>query len=465
MEELEKLGEWWVEDRPESKVNGTLYFDPSGEAKLELQGILPEVEGGVGMDIPNFDDKEVPVIHGDLGAGQRATLMDAILISSQEYIGSDEFTEESYLVDRIFLGTHLSEDPEFSQLTLEIPNLEDWLNKPVLRRILDRGAVSELLPGEDDVQQAYAVTPPKSIEAEINGHTIELISTNHGSHQPHSVELDTYGLIRVSTGDSEPLESLVETGEAVLQYVSLGMGSGVIPKKIKVTEPDGGTKGIKIFSVLSNFDSSSNPSPADYLFRLSDVDFEQSLDRWIQHREDADIFHEHHDHLLHDPNISPAHRFLSLIITLESYHDFLFPDFELMDGEAYGDLRQQLVSEIPDDAEAKSRIDNLLGSIGNKPSLRDQLEAVIGEYEEIVPRLIDVDTTVRDARDLRHDIAHGLNATDRQETVQMAHKLDFILKSILLTEIGVDSDIAANALANRYRGHLDIPYGELIGNS
>lgn len=454
MEEIHKHGEWWVEGHPESKFRGELSYDPSGEMLLEIQGEFPTEEDQHEHRQEDIGNKKIPVIYGDIGSARIASVHGATLIGSNRTVGHTTNTEERYLVEKIFLGGHVSKEQQFSHITLEIDGLEDWLNEAVLHRVIDRETVSELVRSEE-VEEAYAVAPPRSIQGEIGDHNVELIKTSRSLDQVSSIEIEVCGLVKISPPDSDTLESLLESATTAIQYVSLGMGIGVLPEKIKVTEAEGGTKGIELLVSLPFHGNRIKPNPSTHLFRPGDVNFERSFNEWVEHRESANIFHEHHDQLLHDPNISPVHKFLSLVIALESYHDHLFPNRTLMDEEEFDRLYSDIIEGIPDDAEVKTRLSNL-EPIVNEPSLRKQLMGVVSEYGDLIPELIDVDSTLSDIRDTRHAIAHGLSSVDEEQVIALNQKLDFILKSIILREIGVDVRTAAQALINRHRGFLDV---------
>jgi hypothetical protein len=147
------------------------------------------------------------------------------------------------------------------------------------------------------------------------------------------------------------------------------------------------------------------------------------------------------------------HEFLSLAVALESYFDHKYPDYKLMDSGEYRDLRGDIVDGIPDDAEVKDRIENLLTSIGNLPSFRNKLELVVDEFEQVIELFMDWNSTLSQVTDIRHDLAHGLGRDYTSEQMAVTrYRLQLIIECILLNIAGIENESKARILIQKYQG-------------
>lgn len=438
MEYFEEFGEWWLPGSSDDPIPGTLEYDPSEGAQLTLTGAFPEEERDGPQHVPartwGFDR-----IYGDIGQGRKVTLRKTINTSVNESYGDVRVTEEQYGAETVFIGQHLQENHEFEQLSLTIPGLEQWINMPTIHRITDPKKLEELAPDED-VLSGFLTTSSKTVSTSIEGWTIILESANFTKDQVYSAEFESKGLIRVVNEGSAEFSDLVDIGDKVLNYVSIGVGRGIYPEEMKVAEPEGGTRRIEVYPKSPNSNSQLPPSKAEYQFRPDGDEIGSRLENWWRLREEAEIFSQHYQELLFNSDLPHAHSFLSAVIALEAYFQYLHPDISLIDEDEYDSLVDEMISTVPENSAIRPRIEGLLTSIGNKPSLRRQLEMIVNRYGDTISQCIDVDSTIKDARDMRHDIAHGLNDVDLEELIQLNQRLDLILNAIVLSEIGVNTE-------------------------
>lgn len=107
---------------------------------------------------------------------------------------------------------------------------------------------------------------------------------------------------------------------------------------------------------------------------------------------------------------------------------------------------------------AKERTLNLINSIGNDYSLRSRLESVTSDYRSILDPLIDVDDTLRDSTNFRHEIAHGLGSGyDAGEMAEISSRLRAVCETLLLDAVGLDDPLIRENLIERYRRHNHFP--------
>jgi ApeA N-terminal domain 1 len=123
MERFEHQGYWWLPDRSEEKVPGTLTFDPDDGASLDLLGSLKGLEGTV-------DPLEPEIILGLSSEGKHITLKGCGKTRGTLRFGGG-FSTSAFAVSIVFVGEHFErpEDVGFERLVVEYLHLEAWAHQ------------------------------------------------------------------------------------------------------------------------------------------------------------------------------------------------------------------------------------------------------------------------------------------------------------------------------------------------
>lgn len=122
MQEFRCNGIWWLPQNPSDKVAGELHFSDEASAHLALAGVF-------GEPAQRFEEKSVPIILGlawDCPLGNLVTLRDCRVKGMK--IGMPGISREEYFADRLFFGSHLTSEEEFSfsELIIALSGLPSW---------------------------------------------------------------------------------------------------------------------------------------------------------------------------------------------------------------------------------------------------------------------------------------------------------------------------------------------------
>ena len=135
MERLEIEGHFWLPDRPDDRVAGTLTFDPADGSELALIGAL---------------DSQLPLsrILG-LASDGIYTLDDCFLVNES----SSAITKQRFRVNRVLGGVGYDKDESlvFDRFTVSVANLVEWVQPPAMPEDIKWGA------GPDGREHRYTI--------------------------------------------------------------------------------------------------------------------------------------------------------------------------------------------------------------------------------------------------------------------------------------------------------------------
>lgn len=116
---FEVRGKWWLPDREEHKVAGTLHFSPDEGAKLHLIGTL---------DSPMTADGVYPRIHG-IADGNEFNLEDCFQVAFKSNMLDPDHATESVRAQQVFKGVWFThpEEPNANQMVAKIRYLTQWI--------------------------------------------------------------------------------------------------------------------------------------------------------------------------------------------------------------------------------------------------------------------------------------------------------------------------------------------------
>ncbi len=119
IEKFEYKGFWFLPDKQENKIEGTLVFDPDNRSVLELTGSFYEL---------SIITEDINIILGFTARGKKITLFNCISIGFTASFPGIQITR--YVVQFIFEGEYFtkSEDIKFKNLRANIVKFEEWTN-------------------------------------------------------------------------------------------------------------------------------------------------------------------------------------------------------------------------------------------------------------------------------------------------------------------------------------------------
>lgn len=452
MDTIEYWGEWWipVEDdegwQPtdaEDRISGVLEFDPSNGGELDLMGTLTGVAGS---------SADIETIHGKTKDGEFVTLRGLFDKGTGMSASATVMRSQKFGVSKVFSGALFYDEPEFSEVELTLPLLEMWMRDEVFS--------IQLPPTHEKLGASIEGVEP--ITAELENADVKLsLGYNFNKKNWESVEFSQTAKITISPDEKLPFEKILnEYARHIQNLLCLAIGDPIDPVSVVGVNPSE-QEGVEehrtdiTYRVSHPAEAPESKHPNRVLFSLPDIDFEDTLQRWFENARGAQTLHNLYFGTKYNESMFEENRFLSLAIAIEGFHSHLFPDHRLMEESNYDDLHEEILEVIPDDTEVENRIDGLLGSIGNHPSLRNKIEMVFSEYDHILSELIDVDRVAKRTTDNRHNLAHALdNGVDTAAVGDLARTLQVVIEAILMDAIGLDSDYIIETLQENRKYYL-----------
>jgi hypothetical protein len=279
-------------------------------------------------------------------------------------------------VRKVFTGVLFSGgDLELEQVCLSFPLLGMWTATNTVH--VPEGKISGATISKFD-----------SIEAELDNVTIRLNTVPSQSiKQWKGIEITQQAYFCIEPDEPMVFNDYIDDYIRHLQhFICLAIGEPVNPVNVKgYYDHDGETERMDITYQVSHLpEVPEKKHPHRLQFNLQDINFEESLQNWFRDADGAEMLHNLYFGTQYNKTMFEENKFISLVIALESYQSYLFPDHQLMERAEYDELHEEVLNTISDDAAAKERIENLLDSIGNKGSLHKQLSMVFYEYEDIL---------------------------------------------------------------------------------
>ena len=112
---------WWKPDKPDSKISGTLIFEPGNWIRLELMGVLQQ------PSISEDEPTRLSTIYGAHIDGTPFTLDNCACVGFN--LGGGPFAKSTYMAERALLGIHIetTNTLPFSHVSVGFPHLEEWM--------------------------------------------------------------------------------------------------------------------------------------------------------------------------------------------------------------------------------------------------------------------------------------------------------------------------------------------------
>ena len=123
-ETIEKPGYFWLPEKPDDKIFGTLSIADGGRIELKLEGgLLSEKDNWKTM----LEFKGLKRIVGEIGA--RSVTLDYCYVRS--YMSDSSIVKSSVDVKRAFIGVAYEEDevPRFNSMVLSIEGMTEWVGE------------------------------------------------------------------------------------------------------------------------------------------------------------------------------------------------------------------------------------------------------------------------------------------------------------------------------------------------
>lgn len=367
VEEFEYKGIWWLPDKPEKQVSGTLRFTPDEGAILDLTGSF---RGN--KNIGKVSDPEI--ILGVSSNGKNITLYKCF--ENKSTFNSSGFQTSSFHINVVFIGAHFqkSEDTKFKSISVHYLYLDEWVN-------ISGFDIKSW--GGKKVKIKYKL--PKSFQAKISGgFKISInfrckVSSRSFGQEEVTIKQNTE--IKIETSEDKPFEDYLKIMSHIQNFLTLGITMPVYPLVITgLTEVNNYPPAkVEVFYQLSDIPKGHESLlPFDMLFTFNDISnrFEPLLKNWFEKKDFLEPVFNLYFGTLYNTRMYLENHFLSLIQAIESFHRRIYGGKYLPD-EDYKEVYDTLVTAIPEDVESELK-DRLMEYLkyGNEFSLRKRLKKI-----------------------------------------------------------------------------------------
>ncbi|MCU4753475.1 hypothetical protein OB919_16035 [Halobacteria archaeon AArc-curdl1] len=443
MDELELKGEWWLKEMaedsddiiPDDAVAGTLSFSPETGGNLELIGGFYHP-----FELFKDDDEDTngPVtIHGVSTDGEYVSLLDCMYTNGGANSKDITFRTETYEIGQIIRGGFVDKNTRYWKCSFSFDNLDKWT-----------GLRTVAVPGDFDV------APGPSLTAEASTDEADIILNVHEDiHYPVGTPV---GRVYFTVYVDQPLTQKEFSSRYIrpLQnLVTLGVGEPVFPTFLNLYSERYGPyeSQHKATHRVSYYREQEDISSQQMDFTLQDLDFETSVKQWHTHYNDVKRLHHNYFGTEYNDKMYVRTQFFSLMSALEAYHRAAFPDRQkIMTKSVFDRFKSTLFPRIPSVA-ARERIENLVNSIGNEPSIGDRLLDITGRHESVFPREYDIESNLSTIKKIRHNIVHSLS--EEYTTTEIAEAkilLRIVVLAVLLDTVGLDDAKSREILKEEY---------------
>lgn len=436
-------GEWWLPDRGDSRIAGTLRFSTEEGPSLDLIGSLWRLQEGIRYTLEAVREE---IILG-YAQGQDVTLHGC---HGFPLPGAPGSTETSWRVGVVFTGTHFQcpEDIRFTDMTVRYSGLDEWVGQ---WGFVHRG---ETEPGERIVH--YRQPDPVEVSVEAFGRTVVLrlwaAPSVERSRRRQSIEQRWSLAIEPSVAMS--FEEFGQVMHRFERFLALGLGHPSVELSIiGRQQPDAETTETRIPDSLVWIHRRQRRAldgrevfPGDMLFAYQDVSgrLETCLRNWFNNWDRLQPVYGLYFATVYGSGMYLEHRFLNLVHAVESFHRRVFGGRYLDDDpeHEYGEVYDALVGAIPPwvPQALQQRLEGTL-TYGAEFSLRSRLRAIVHGNESVLGSELDgaaihrIVTTrnwlVHYDERLREDAARG------EDLFRLCQALRLVVEVCLLRELGL----------------------------
>ena len=439
IEEFEYKGIWWLPDKPEKQISGTLRFTPNEGGVLELMSSFKDIQ------------VEPEIILGVSSNGKNITLQKCF--DTKTNFNFPGFLTSSFYANVIFIGAHFQklEDIKFKSISIHYSHLDEWVNISGFN----------IKPPGEEKELIIKYKLPEPIKADVSNVLKVLINIRATESSPSFVQKEATikqeTEIKIETSEDKSFEDYRRIMYHIQNFLTLGITEPVHPLAIagltgvnkEMIEDKVHYPPVEIFYRLSDIPKSHKPlHPFDMLFTFKDISnsFESFLRNWFEKEDLLEPVYNLYFGTLYNPRMYLEHRFLSLIQAIESFHQRTYGG-EYSSDEDYKVVYDALVNSIPEGVRSglKDRLKEYL-KYGNEFSLRKRLKEIFDKNQEILDGHIGNKKAfiekVVDTRNYQthHDEERKERAASGEDLYRLIQKLKMLLEICLLTELGFTSE-------------------------
>jgi hypothetical protein len=444
-EDFELGGRFWLPQMPKEKIGGTLRY-AGGRVTLSLLGVFGSAPAGADIDDAEF-------ILGSTERGPCTLWRSFRREANTTIIAGDVDTDtarSTWSPNRLFIGAHFDDIDKmlFVESRFAFEELPAWLARSAFDVDFKDGVVTARYEFPEDIVvalQAHKATLRIDAGLTQTGNIFESLIWK----QPVEVAIEA--------DEPRPYEWHDDRLGDLRALLGLLVGEPVTPTRFRAVTAD--KRPVTVFFSLTGEPSKRTVHPAEMICaypRIADR-FPAIAERWFDLQDDLSVVVALLFGTLYASGLPREFRFLALTQALETFHRRTRPGL-YVDPADYEPVREALTDAIPagTDGPLRQALTRRL-EYGNEFALRrrlsDLLKSLVGSSDAITkdPAAF-VEGVVAERNYLTHYPPGEREPMSALECVHMAMRLRAFLTLLLLTEIGLTGQEAADGL-RRARWH------------
>ena len=131
---FEVPGDWFLPDRSDLKISGTLYYTPE-KTELQLNDAFTPLRGVI---YAGENKKAYPLVYGITKNGEAITILRPQQLEVSINLGSGGWREPERLISTwLIIGAHIPADFGFSEVRFRVPGLQLWRSQPTIEHSIE----------------------------------------------------------------------------------------------------------------------------------------------------------------------------------------------------------------------------------------------------------------------------------------------------------------------------------------
>ena len=451
-EPIEKTGLFWLPEKPEKQVPGTLRISKSGEITLELNGLLKDPFGAPQRDasLNHSRQQDFDRILGRVREHGLVTLERCIC--TQEKIAFGGLSTSTLIAHFAFIGLNYEREEEvkFSEFRFSVEGLDEWLSISGfdVRRNSEEGRISGVFINYQRPNE-ISLTIADGIELEFNfgwkGPSISQTMTQATTTQK--------AFISLKSRDPRPFEHFSSMALKICNFLCLAIDQTVSMDSITgyaskpTTEHANASKRgapVKIYYESAPFSSAKPRIGAHHmLFRYPHVAsrLELILPKWLADYGTFNPAFNLYFASTHDRRQYLEVRFVCLVQGIETLHRRGAEETE-MPADKFEELLQSMVRHCPEDRRewVENRLEN-----ANELSLRKRVRRTIEPFKHLFGNSKKRNSLVEQIVDTRNYLTHysgdlESKAASHGDLLILCDQLEALFQLQILHLIGFDAE-------------------------
>jgi len=448
LEEYKKIGYFWLPNKPDNKLSGTLIINNGGHIKLELTGFFDD-------DLYSFQPgTDYPFILGQLEDEGFVSLIDAFCNSGK--FGSSGVSTSVITINKMITQVEITqkEDLSFNSFSFQLSNLQEWLGIS--------GITRERLDDFNSFQVNYSC--PETLEFDlIDDFKMRIkfryiYTPNTSSDSQLSIKESVS--IELFTQNSKSLDKFMSISHKISRFFFFAYGYptnlsnvSLKPETYAKNSPDKKHPEIKLYFPslsFSNDQTSHHYHSMVFNFKSLGGEFDSAINSWLKAYKEIRPTLELYFFTLSGAHKYLSGRFLSLIQGLESF-DRRTNSEKTMDDSEFELLKIKLIDTCPE--ERKGWLETRLMH-GNEISLAKRVKNLIKPFTKYFGNNNQRSKLIRSIVDTRNYLTHydsENKGAEKAELYKLCQKLEVIYQLQFMKVIGFSDEKIEQIIDNNYR--------------